>query len=188
MKEKLQHLINSESNMTRSAFSKLLGINPATISQIMAGRNKPSFELLQKILVRFPNISADWLMLDRGPMLRDESLTPSGMPRQVSTDDAAVHLTDYGVGTQRTFFDSPESPSSPSSADTAFGPTAEHAAVPFAALQNIGQPQNQTARESNIPVASELSSVSSHSRTGLHVERVVVFYSDKTFDTYIPNK
>ena len=85
MKDKLQLLIDSEENLTRSGLAKLLGINPATISQILAGRNNPSYELLQKILQRFTNLSADWLLLDREPMLRDPSLTPSGMPRRDAT-------------------------------------------------------------------------------------------------------
>ncbi|WP_307756553.1 helix-turn-helix transcriptional regulator [uncultured Alistipes sp.] len=56
-----------------SQLAELLEINPAGISHILAGRNKPGFDLLQKILRRFPRISPDWLILDSGNMYRDDS-------------------------------------------------------------------------------------------------------------------
>lgn len=47
-----------------SQLAEMLGINPAGISHILKDRNKPSFDLLQKILRRFPQINPDWLLLD----------------------------------------------------------------------------------------------------------------------------
>ena len=44
-----------------SQLAEQLEINPAGISHILAGRNKPGFDLLQKILRRFPRINPDWL-------------------------------------------------------------------------------------------------------------------------------
>ena len=166
MKDKLQLLIDSEDKITRSGFAKMLGINPATISQIMAGRNNPSYELLQRILQRFPNISSDWLMLDRGQMLRDPSLTPSGIPRQTLSDAAA----DAEVSGRSAL-------SEPAIADSLFSQP-ESVSDTSAEIQ--------TVRESHVSRESFMSSISSHSQSGSPVERVVVFYSDKTFETYTP--
>lgn len=63
-------LMKSE-GLKSSQLADILGVNPAGISHILAGRNKPGFDLLQKILRRFPRISPDWLLLDTGPMYRD---------------------------------------------------------------------------------------------------------------------
>ena len=52
MKEKLQQLMKSE-GLTSSRMAEILGIQPSGISHILAGRNKPGFDLLQKILRRF---------------------------------------------------------------------------------------------------------------------------------------
>lgn len=199
MRDKLQLLIDSEENLTRSGLAKMLGINPATISQILAGRNKPSYELLQKILQRFTNLSADWLLLDREPMLRNPSLTPSGMPR--------LNAADSRTGTE-----TPTDPNSPAVRANYAGGDSASAAGTFASpmarptdsdLGLFGQPSasptqtippiptlpsSQTPRESNISDVSALSSVLSQPRADSHVERVVVFYSDKTFDTYIPKR
>ena len=56
MREKLLDLMKSE-GLKSSQLADMLGINPAGISHILAGRNKPGFDLLQKILRRFPRIS-----------------------------------------------------------------------------------------------------------------------------------
>lgn len=53
MREKLLDLMKNE-GLKPSQLAELLGINPAGISHILAGRNKPGFDLLQKILRRFP--------------------------------------------------------------------------------------------------------------------------------------
>ncbi len=74
MKEKLLELMKNE-DLRPGQLAELLGVNPAGISHILAGRNKPGFDLLQKILNRFPNINPDWLILDKGSMYRDDAAT-----------------------------------------------------------------------------------------------------------------
>ena len=72
MREKLLDLMKSE-GLKPSQLAELLGVNPAGISHILAGRNKPGFDLLQKILRRFPQINPDWLLLDSQQMYRAEN-------------------------------------------------------------------------------------------------------------------
>lgn len=71
MGDKLRELMNRE-GLKSSQLAEMLGINPAGISHILAGRNKPGFDLLQKILRRFPRINPDWLLLDAPEMYRAE--------------------------------------------------------------------------------------------------------------------
>lgn len=71
-----------------SQLAEMLGINPAGISHILKDRNKPSFDLLQKILRRFPQINPDWLLLDSTQMYRDEH---TGIP-QASALTSAMQL------------------------------------------------------------------------------------------------
>lgn len=75
MREKLLSLMRSE-GLTSSRLAELLGIQPSGISHILSGRNKPSFDFVQKILRRFPSINPDWLLLDQGPMYRSNDATP----------------------------------------------------------------------------------------------------------------
>lgn len=78
MHEKLPILMKSE-GLTSSRLAELLGIQPSGISHLISGRNKPSFDLLQKILRRFPNINPDWLLLDSEEMYRKENNTATNM-------------------------------------------------------------------------------------------------------------
>ncbi len=70
MREKLLVLMKNE-GLTSSRLAELLGIQPSGISHILAGRNKPSFDFVQKVLRRFPRINPDWLLLDSEQMYRD---------------------------------------------------------------------------------------------------------------------
>ncbi|MEG1841648.1 MAG: helix-turn-helix transcriptional regulator, partial [Alistipes sp.] len=76
MKEKLLNLMKSE-GLTSSRLAEILEIQPSGISHILSGRNKPGFDLLQKILRRFPRINPDWLLLDSEIMFRTDD-TPVG--------------------------------------------------------------------------------------------------------------
>lgn len=80
MREKLLQLMQSE-GLSSSRLAELLETQPSSISHLLSGRNKPSFDLIQKILRRFPKIDPDWLLLDSGQMLRSDRSS-----RTVATD------------------------------------------------------------------------------------------------------
>ena len=83
MKEKLRELLESE-GLKPGQFAEIVGINPAGVSHLLAGRNKPGFELLQKILRRFPRVSPDWLLMDEGPMYRTDERSATSEPTPVA--------------------------------------------------------------------------------------------------------
>lgn len=91
MKEKLQQLMKSE-GLTSSRMAEMLGVQPSGISHLLSGRNKPGFDLLQKILRRFPQVNPDWLLLDAEQMYRpaeEESARPNP---PVAADNLADNL------------------------------------------------------------------------------------------------
>ncbi len=49
-------------NLTASAFADEIGVQRSSISHILSGRNKPSLEFIQKVLTKYPKVSADWLI------------------------------------------------------------------------------------------------------------------------------
>lgn len=57
--------------MSKSTFAQELDISLPLLTHVSTGRNKPGIELLQKILTRFPQISADWLILGTGQMYKE---------------------------------------------------------------------------------------------------------------------
>ena len=65
MKTRIEQIL-TEYNLTPSKFADELGIQRSGMSHILSGRNNPSLDLIQKILKRFPEINADWILTGKG--------------------------------------------------------------------------------------------------------------------------
>jgi len=57
-----------DKKMTSSRFADEVGLNRPAVSHIINGRNNPGLEALQRILSRFTDINAAWLISGSGPM------------------------------------------------------------------------------------------------------------------------
>tara|TARA_B110000908_G_scaffold168511_1_gene223581 strand:- start:653 stop:952 length:300 start_codon:yes stop_codon:yes gene_type:complete len=67
MYERLRGWMESE-DLKPSVLADNIGVNRATISHILSGRNKPSIDFLEKLLSTYPNINANWLISGVGYM------------------------------------------------------------------------------------------------------------------------
>jgi len=65
IKERIRRII-SKKGLSPSKFADTIGVQRSGISHILSGRNKPSLELLNKILINFPDINAGWLITGNG--------------------------------------------------------------------------------------------------------------------------
>lgn len=72
MKERIREIIDYLS-ITQAEFANRIGVQRANITHILTGRHKPSLDIIQKILEKFPEINAEWLILGKGEMLKDSS-------------------------------------------------------------------------------------------------------------------
>ena len=54
--------------LTSSKFADIIGVNRATISHILSGRNKPSIDFFEKLLRYYPKLNANWLITGIGYM------------------------------------------------------------------------------------------------------------------------
>ena len=79
MKEKLDILLKNK-GLTATSLARILGIQPSGLSHILSGRNKPSFDLVVKILRAFPDINPDWLLLDSEAIFRTAADEPGDTP------------------------------------------------------------------------------------------------------------
>ena len=55
--------------LTKNSFAVSLGKTASVVQHLIDGRNKPGYDLLCKVFEIYPNVSRDWLLLGRGPML-----------------------------------------------------------------------------------------------------------------------
>ena len=67
MHTRLKNWMESE-GLKSSRLADNIGVNRATISHILSGRNKPSIDFLQKLLSAYPNLNANWLIIGIGYM------------------------------------------------------------------------------------------------------------------------
>jgi len=69
MNQRLQQFLNAE-NLTQSQLADRLGVAKASVSHILAGRNKPGFDFIESLSRQFPNLSLDWLIQGKGRMYK----------------------------------------------------------------------------------------------------------------------
>ena len=67
MYSRLKKWMKSE-GLKSSALADNIGVNRATISHILSGRNKPSIDFFQKLLNRYPDLNSNWLITGIGYM------------------------------------------------------------------------------------------------------------------------
>jgi transcriptional regulator with XRE-family HTH domain len=58
--------------LTARQFAAEIRVQPGTISNMMAGRNNPSLEVMKRIMERYPTLNPEWLIAGRGEMWRTE--------------------------------------------------------------------------------------------------------------------
>ncbi|MFD1875355.1 helix-turn-helix domain-containing protein [Hymenobacter bucti] len=63
--------------LSPTQFADLIGVGRPVISHILSERNKPSLEVVQKIISAFPDISLPWLLAGTGPMLAAAAAAPA---------------------------------------------------------------------------------------------------------------
>ena len=72
MNLRLQQFINAE-NITQSELADTIGVARGSISHILSGRNKPSFDLIEKMAVCYPALNIEWLITGKGKMYKNHA-------------------------------------------------------------------------------------------------------------------
>ena len=77
MKERLLQLLDLE-QLSPSKFADIIGVQRSSVSHVISGRNKPSYDFLQKTLSAFPGLNASWLIMGEGTMYEKMGRNLSG--------------------------------------------------------------------------------------------------------------
>ena len=75
MDKRLQQFLELE-DLTPSKLADILQIQRSGISHLLSGRNKPSFDFIQGILINFPQINPEWLILGKGKPYKSQISAP----------------------------------------------------------------------------------------------------------------
>jgi len=70
MNTRIVKILTNE-GISPSKFSDKIGVTRSSISHILSGRNKPSLDVITKILTNYKNINPEWLILGKEPMYKE---------------------------------------------------------------------------------------------------------------------
>lgn len=76
MVERIREIL-SVRQLSPTQFADAIGVARPIVSHILSGRNKPSLEVVQKVIAAFPDLSLPWLLSGNGPMV---TTVPSPQP------------------------------------------------------------------------------------------------------------
>lgn len=89
MVERIRMLLETR-QLTPTQFADAIGIARPIVSHILSGRNKPSLEVVQRILAAMPDLSMPWLLNGTGPMQGTAASSTSVAEEPVPTSAAQL--------------------------------------------------------------------------------------------------
>ena len=106
MNTRLKQFLAAE-NISQSQFADTIKVVRASVSHVLSGRNNPSYEFMRAIMLSYPHLNMEWLMLGKGKMYKDASTTvmsPAPEPDHIPSD---LLFNDYDL--EETIEPAPES-------------------------------------------------------------------------------
>ncbi len=157
-------LLMREFNLNSAQFAEEVGIKNSTLSHILNDRNKPSLDVLKKILGRFHQINPEWLILDNGKMYR---------PVLNSQEPTLFDSIDLNANKSDNYNDKNQSKN-----DSDFL-TKEQPV-----LQIESPTQNSIPNSENIEKIVEKIYVPQIEYKHKHISRIIIYYDDNTFEEF----
>jgi len=82
--------------LSPSELADRIGVQRSSISHVLSGRNKPSIDFLEKILLVFPEIDTNWLITGKISSLKAIKQDEYGAIRNsIQADDSNIIPVDY---------------------------------------------------------------------------------------------
>ena len=154
--------------LSPSQFADKTGIQRASVSHILSGRNKPSLEVMLKIFDAFPSIDMKWLMTGIGEAPVATSINAVSQENLFPDEEPVHSIEQKTIGTQ---------------SQAALYATTRQAAIP--SLQpEPKQVQHKQQRKATQGRQQTLQSAASQRR----IKEVRIFYTDGTYETLLPEK
>ena len=177
MNERIQLILKTK-NISASKFADEIGVQRSSISHIISGRNNPSLDFIQKILKRFPDINSTWILTGKGSMYLEPDLF----------SDVDEHKNE-NIQINNDIIDSPEDIINEDEdlndefqdVNTEIQPLASIEKKTVKPLTNTESDLNENNR-----VEKKIVQSSVFKQAGKRIERIVIFYSDKSCIEYNP--
>lgn len=194
MNKRLLQFITAE-NISQSQFADNIGVARASVSHIIAGRNKPGFDFVEKMARAFPALNIEWLITGRGKMYKN---TLGETPQAASNnDDYAADLFNDAYNESLNAQPSDKGLGGNDLLDAAFmqgiapADSSAGAGIPLPEPQQPAQQAPQTGRSTQfsqpVPQAPRAAQSAQQARpvpgtSGYrNIAKIIVFYDDGTY-------
>lgn len=187
MVERIKQLIDTL-QVSHTQFAETIGINRSNLTHLFSGRNQPSLDLMKKILVAYPQVKTEWLIMGVGEMFTQDRSTSVSEPKQTvvsHTVKSSVAREPITLDLFATHEENPAPVAEFSQTQEPISETEITEQVPTATTRkNSAKRSSENGGESNIRTRREYSPRISHSQSDKKLEKVILFFSDGTFEVY----
>lgn len=85
MNQRLQQFLAAE-NISQAQLADTIEVARASISHVLAGRNKPGYDFIRSLSDHYPKLSLEWLINGKGKMYKQDTLPmgPKAAPSSVT--------------------------------------------------------------------------------------------------------
>ena len=160
--------IMDEEGMSPGRFAAEIGIKNSRMSHYLSERNNVSLELVTRILERFRGINPEWLLFGRGEMYKTgEVKVGNREPDLFSVQHAQQDLS-----------------LNANKADNLYNNTTD---TDFFEPEQLKTEENEVSDPIQLPENQNIEATKIAHKTHHEIEKIIVMYSDSTFDCYSPN-
>lgn len=175
------NLILQTKNMSASEFANKIGVQRSNVSHVLSGRNRPSLDFIQKILKRFPDINADWLLLEKGSMYEKKDLFSDVNNSKIASNNAQKPRERNLFSDQNDFETGRDvqvdKPGRKAQHEEKWHPPEE-------------KKEEKAQESSGIPFVRDEDQAPYHSHRpvgeNMEIEKIVIFYKNRIFKEYSP--
>lgn len=151
MNDRLKRFLEME-GLSPARFAEELGIQRSGVTHLLDGRNKPSFGFIQKMMLAYPDLNYEWLILGKGRPYKGDA-SAKNPAANVSEPELFMEPEDIGTAENEDF-------------------TSDY--------QELADEKQPTQPLEN-PIIASAPAVSP-SRTAKKIARIIVFFNDGTYE------
>lgn len=154
MNQRLQQFLAAE-NISQAQFADTIEVARASVSHILAGRNKPGFDFIQSLSLHYPKLNLEWLINGKGKMYKQDPAPAEAVMPAPAQHEQKVEQEPTSAFSDELF--APEKP--------------EKTPVSAKPAQNIEQAAN----------SNTLNTTTQSIKNQRTISKIVVFYDDNTY-------
>lgn len=180
-------LLMKSLGLNPAQFADEIGVQRSSISHIISGRNNPSLDIVTKILNKFPDIDSNWLVIGKGSLVgKNETNSPEIRNNEISKPSETL----FDDLSDSLFSDIQKDNPSKIDNNNIYELQRKIEILEGKSKVKESQPEiNNKPIEIAKPVNNNISNFenSQHSNSTKQIVRIIIFYSDNSFEELTKN-